>query len=346
MSATQDNFARDNNFDALRFLGALLVFVSHATFVPTGTLWADPLYRLSNGQMTIGWIGVGMFFAISGYLITMSWERRRGIFAFLQARALRIYPALIVVVLGIFLVGRLLSTDGAYFSNPSALAYLANIALPFVDNHLPGVFQNQPSSGVSDNFWTLRYEIGCYLLIAAMGFLKVWRRDTILVLFLLVSTLFALGWPGTNNGWFDLPRYFLAGAVFYLYRDRIPWRGSLALLALGGLTLFAFVGGMKLAFSLFGTYLTLYLAFAPWLNLRRFGKHGDFSYGLYLMGLFVQQIVQGAWPRLGMVGNFVVSFPIVLALSVLLWYTVEKPALALKRFGRPKPSATVVQASD
>lgn len=334
MTAPPPEASRNNNFDALRFLGALLVFVSHATFAPTGTLAADPLYALSGGQMTLGWIGVGMFFVISGYLITQSWERRRGALAFFRARALRIYPALVVVVLGIFLIGGAISNNPNYFTNPSALSYLGNIVVPFSQNHLPGVFENQPSGGVSDNFWTLRYEIGAYVLLAAMGTLGVWRRDTVLVLFLLTSFVFALGGSATNNGWFDLPRYFLAGAVVYLYRDKLRWTPTFALLSLAGLALFTLTGGMKLAFSVFGTYLTLYLAFAPWLRIQRFGKYGDFSYGLYLSGLFVQQLVQRADPALGMLANFVVSFPIALAVAVVLWYTVEKPALGLKGLWR------------
>ncbi|AFZ67739.1 acyltransferase family protein [Deinococcus peraridilitoris] len=335
MTAPQPDSSRFNNFDVLRFFGALLVFISHATFVPTGSLWADPLYALSGGQMTIGWIGVGLFFVVSGYLITQSWERRRGVLAFFRARAMRIYPALIVVVLGIFLIGGAISTSPAYFSQPGALSYLGNILVPFSDNHLPGVFEELPSSGVSDNFWTLRYEIGAYVLLALMGALQVWRRDTVLVLFLLVSLLFALGGSATNNGWFDLPRYFLAGSLVYLYRDKIRWTPGFALASLIGLALFTFTGGMKLAFSVFGTYLTLYLAFAPWLKLQRFGKYGDFSYGLYLTGLFIQQLVQRADPSLGMVANFMISFPIAMLAAVVLWYTVEKPALTFKG-GKPK----------
>lgn len=344
MSATPDNFSRDNNFDALRFLGALLVFVSHATFVPSGSLWADPLYKLSGGQMTIGWIGVGLFFAVSGYLITMSWERRRTLAAFVRARALRIYPALIVVVVGIFLIGAVVSRDPNYLTSPGALSYLGNILVPFSQNHLPGVFDNQPSSGVSDNFWTLRYEIGCYVLLAAMGVLRVWRRDTVLVLFLLVTALFALGHPGTNNGWMDLPRYFLGGALVYLFRDRIRWSGWLALGSLAGLALTAHFGGMKLGFSVFGVYLTLYLAFAPWLRLHRFGQHGDFSYGLYLTGLFIQQLVQRSLPNLDAWGNFFLSFPVALLVAVALWRLVEKPALNFKR--APKPRMTAGGAAD
>jgi len=333
--------SRFNNFDALRFLGAFLVFATHATFIPTGSLWADPLYALSNGQMTIGWVGVALFFVLSGYLVTQSWARRPSPAAFLRARALRIYPALIAVVVGIFLVGGFLSRDAGYFVSTDAREYLLNILVPFSDNKLPGLFTNLPTTTVSDNFWTLRYEIGCYLLLVLMGALRVWRRDVVLVLFGLVTLIFLLGGQAAQNGWFDLPRYFLAGALFALYRDRIPLRGGIAALSLAVLVACTFLGGLKIAFSVFGAYLVLYLAFARWLPLQTAGRYGDFSYGLYLVGFFVQQVVQRAWPNLGMLENFLISLPPALVVSVLLWHLVEKPALALKsprsRVPQPRP---------
>lgn len=321
---------RANNFDFLRFVGALLVVITHATFVPTGSLWADPLYALSNGQMTIGWVGVGMFFAMSGYLVTLSWQRRPSLRAFTLARALRLYPAFLVVVLGIFVAGSLISTDAAYFARPDAWTYLLNVAVPFSDNQLPGVFRELPARTVSDNFWTLRYEIGAYAVLAALGALGLWRRGVVLTLFLLASGLFALRGEAAENGWLDLPRYFLAGALLYLYRGRVRFTPALAAASLLGLIFATFAGGLKLAFSVFGVYLTVYLAFAPWLKLHRFARFGDFSYGLYLVGFFVQQLVQRAAPSLTALGNFALSLPLALALAALLWLTVERPALALK----------------
>ncbi|WP_412026472.1 acyltransferase family protein [Deinococcus yunweiensis] len=321
---------RANNFDFLRFMGALLVVVSHATFVPTGSLWADPLYARSGGQMTIGWVGVGMFFVMSGYLVTLSWQRRPSVRAFAAARALRLYPALIAVVISVFVVGAVISTDDAYLARQGAWSYLFNVVLPFVENQLPGVFRDQPARTVTDNFWTLRYEIGAYALLAGLGALGLWRRSVVLALFVFTTGLFALGGEAAESGWLDLPRYFLSGALLCLHRDRVPWRGLLALASLVGMAALALTGGMKLGFSVFGAYLTLYLAQAPWLKLHHFARFGDFSYGLYLVGFFVQQLVQRAAPGLTALGNFALSVPLALALAALLWFAVERPALRLK----------------
>jgi peptidoglycan/LPS O-acetylase OafA/YrhL len=73
-----------NNFDVLRIAFALIVTFLHVYEVPGGDseklLWRP-------GEMA-----VGMFFAISGYLICQSWLRKPDLIAFLQKRVSRIYP--------------------------------------------------------------------------------------------------------------------------------------------------------------------------------------------------------------------------------------------------------------
>ncbi|MFT8095014.1 acyltransferase family protein, partial [Salmonella enterica] len=58
--------ARSNNFDALRLLAALLVIWSHQ-FAVMGL----PGPQLLHNEP--GALGVVIFFAISGYLVTLSW---------------------------------------------------------------------------------------------------------------------------------------------------------------------------------------------------------------------------------------------------------------------------------
>src|SRR5579871_1464824 len=84
--------SRLNNFDHVRLFGALLVIYGHA-YPLTGTV--IPGFA-ANGVATIG---VKIFFSISGYLVAQSWLRDPNIVRFFTRRALRIFPALIAVVL-------------------------------------------------------------------------------------------------------------------------------------------------------------------------------------------------------------------------------------------------------
>jgi peptidoglycan/LPS O-acetylase OafA/YrhL len=87
-----------NNFDIIRILFAWFVIVSHS-YVLNGEGPTDPLASLTNGYMIFSFIGVKGFFIISGYLIFQSLERSKSILDYLAKRILRIFPALLVVLL-------------------------------------------------------------------------------------------------------------------------------------------------------------------------------------------------------------------------------------------------------
>src|SRR4051794_6131033 len=85
-----------NNFTLLRLALALAVIVSHAFGVTTGSVANEPLTR-STG-FTLGEHAVDGFFAVSGFLVTMSFVRR-GWRDYALARALRIVPGVVVATL-------------------------------------------------------------------------------------------------------------------------------------------------------------------------------------------------------------------------------------------------------
>src|SRR5437879_12947828 len=96
---------RHNNFGRLRLVSALSVIFSHAFLLAENSQDHDPLMILTGGQAILGLAGVFVFFTISGYLITQSFETTPSPVVFLAKRALRIFPGLlgclIVCVLGI-----------------------------------------------------------------------------------------------------------------------------------------------------------------------------------------------------------------------------------------------------
>src|ERR671933_330026 len=139
---------RDNAFDALRLLGAVLVLVSHS-FALAGV--AEP----KLGKSSLGVIGVEIFFAISGFLVTASWLSDPRPRAFLAKRALRILPALIVTVaLTAFLLGPLLTTlsAGSYETASGTASYVVDNIVAVLTGGtvrdvayaLPGVFGGNP----------------------------------------------------------------------------------------------------------------------------------------------------------------------------------------------------------
>src|SRR5579864_4004075 len=86
--------ARDNNFDVLRLVAAVAVIFSHSFLIAEGSDAHEPLISLTGRQSILGLCGVFIFFTISGFLVTESYERTASPLDYLAKRALRIFPGL------------------------------------------------------------------------------------------------------------------------------------------------------------------------------------------------------------------------------------------------------------
>src|ERR1700752_2031253 len=109
---------RHNNFDALRLVAAASVVFSHSFLIAEGTQDHEWLIWLTGNQSILGLVGVFVFFAISGFLVTQSFEETGDPLRFMAKRALRIFPGLFVAtVFSAFVLGPLVSTldPAAYF---------------------------------------------------------------------------------------------------------------------------------------------------------------------------------------------------------------------------------------
>jgi peptidoglycan/LPS O-acetylase OafA/YrhL len=336
---------RQNNYDWLRFVAASLVIVSHAYYVSLGETKAsatEPLRILTRGHMSFGDLGLAVFFVISGFLVTQSYDRRHGLLVYLKARALRIFPALAVVLLAaVFVLGPLVTTRslGAYFHAGETYSYLASVALVRIRYVLPGVFaHNAYPLVVNAPLWTLHWEFLFYLVVGGLGVLGLLRRwGRLLVVAVVALCVIA---PLTNAVWDALhvgasgPRLFASfgmGMLLYLYRERLPLDGRFAALALAVLVVCARLGGYDTAFPLAGAYLIVYASYAPWLRLWSWGRFGDFSYGLYIFAFPVQQVVvQALGGHCTVSADLALAYPTTLVLAVLSWHLVERRCLALK----------------
>ena len=118
---------RRNNFDALRLLAAISVIFSHSCLIADGTQRHEPLIQLTGNHSILGLTGVFVFFAISGFLVTQSFEETGDPLRFLAKRALRIFPGLFVAtLLSALVLAPLVTTlePSAYFSRPEPYRYV------------------------------------------------------------------------------------------------------------------------------------------------------------------------------------------------------------------------------
>ena len=193
MNASVTAVHRANNFDALRLFAALLVIWGHQF-----AIMGRPVPLILGGNEP-GAVGVVMFFAISGYLVTLSWLADPHLLRFAARRALRIWPALcVVVLLCIVVLGPLVTTlpQAAYWKSAGTWDYLSNIWLK-TRYALPGVFDGNPvASSVNGPLWTIPLEVTCYAILAALGVCGITRTrwsGPAIFLILLILTILSLG---------------------------------------------------------------------------------------------------------------------------------------------------------
>lgn len=322
-----------NHFNAIRLVAAWMVIWSHAWAI-TGTPGNDPFAHLTLTR-SAGAFAVDVFFVISGFLVAASFERN-GWREFLIARALRLYPAVIVcTLLTVCVLGPLLTTSTTYWRDATTWRFLAgNATLWRAEFWLPGVFETLPRTAVNGSLWTLPIEGRLYLALlfaGLLGMLRPWRYALAWVVALAAACVFA--WRHA-----PLPEYlayliwvtafFITGTLLWVWRARVvlTWWAWLPLLALAAATR----GTTWFVPAYFATvaYGTFCLAFLPrWLPST--GRH-DLSYGLYLYGWPMQQLALLAG-AITPAANTIAATVLALACAAASWWLVERPALHWKR---------------
>ena len=331
---------RHNNFDALRLIAAISVVFSHAFLIGEGRQDGEPLMWLTGGQTILGVVGVFVFFTISGYLVTQSYELTRSAPRFAAKRALRIYPGLLFcLLLSGFALGPWATSlaSRAYFSAGGTYAYVvSNFTMINPTRSLPGVwFTKWDAGGVVDGpLWTLPCELAMYIMVLLLGSFRA--IDLRVIAVLIVIGMGAIWFDTASSQYFSgsalwLLAFFASGMALYRLRHSGFINGRLALLACAGLALSAAFKAFILLFPIFGSYLVIYLAFARWLKPLPAARFGDLSYGLYIYGWPIEQTI--VWLNGGAMSwwaLFAIALPVTALFAFLSWHLVEKRALRLK----------------
>ncbi|WP_426689371.1 acyltransferase family protein [Rhodanobacter ginsengiterrae] len=347
-----------NNFDAVRLLAAGIVLCSHQ-FALTGRAEPRPF-----GLLTMGTFGVLVFFAVSGYLVAQSWDRDPHVLRFAAKRFLRVWPGLAVVTLVAALVLGPWVTEVSlhdYFRSPVTWDYFSQLYLG-IRFHLPGVFAHAWFPGVNGSLWTIPIEVRWYgiLLIAGVcGLLRRRLRYPLLLLVLAYATYVYAVFDVQHNplAAFPLPdfgceygSYFCYGVVLYHFRDawhRHPARLTGVLVVAAALMMMLDHGYT----ALFLLLPWLVIRFGTWSTpvLRRAGRFGDFSYGIYIYAYMMQQLTISLTDRPHPYWwGLLVSASCTLTCAILSWYLVERPALNMKRHlpGAVRPAGEVQAGTD
>ncbi|URM88837.1 acyltransferase [Streptomyces sp. MRC013] len=341
--------------DGLRLLAALMVLLFH--YVGLGHGWRAPARTLFPEVFPFaayGWLGVQLFFLVSGFVICMScWDRSLG--DFFTSRVVRLYPAYWFCVLATTAV--LVLVPGGYVRRPWH-EVLANLTM------VQAFLGVEPVDPV---YWTLFAELRFYLLFAIVAWGGLTYRRVLLFCCLWGTAALVLDrFGGESFGQFLMPEhcwYFIAGIAFHLmYRFRptaLLWGVVLmsftAAVPTARATWRASVGNMGQWVPFWPVMAVLAVSFAAMaliatgrtdrITWRWLPVAGSLTYPLYLLHQYV------GWELITHVeGNFRIHPAVLLgavaggmaAAALLVHRCVEEP---LGRWLRPRVRAGVEDAS-
>jgi peptidoglycan/LPS O-acetylase OafA/YrhL len=327
---------RRNNLNLMRLLAAVAVIWSHAHVVSGGRQAVQPL--VPEIGTDLGRVAVFVFFVISGFLISRSFERNRDLRVWLSARFLRLVPGLVVCNLFCtLLLGPAFSTLAVseYFGDPGPYLYIVqNSTLVVLRQSLPGLFEAVPFADVTNlSLWTLFHEVSCYAMVAAVGLAGALGRDRFAVFVLGYAAFYAAALafgdalPARIADFKSLSLPFVLGMAAYVHRDRLPLSAGLAVLLLVGLFLTPH-GPLQESFvAVAVAYAALTFGFRfPGVGAW-FGRFDDVSYGVYVYGFPMQQAVTALFGAMAPAAQVAIALPVAVVLATLSWRLVEGPAM-------------------
>lgn len=332
----EHNTEHHNAFNLLRIAAALAVIFSHH-FPITGT--QPPAWLHSN---MVGGVAVMTFFTISGYLVTLSWQREPHFIVFCGKRLLRLWPGMLVAVLaGVLLFGPMFTVLPLreFWMHPDTKQHWLNLLLVKSYANLPGVFAQNPLSGLMNGpLWTIPLELLCYAVLATAGALGLLRSRP-------VATTLAVGYlaffltmrnadlTGTMHHWFEYPAYFVYGGLIALHQNAFAARAPVLVMVLvpPAALMFFWAGLQHSAGLLLLPPLLVYIGSLQGRLFSFLARAGDPSYGIYVLGCPIQQAVQATWSDLAFVPSLLLAMSLSVAAGYASWHAVESPALRLKR---------------
>lgn len=210
--------------DGHRGIAILLVVFYHLF-----SRWGEVLPygdSFSNIVFNQGFLGVQLFFLISGFVILMTLERTKSLTDFMYKRWLRLFPAMLICTMLILITSEIFS------SRPAGAVNVLDIfpGLLFIEPNWLEKLIGIPFASLEGAFWSLYVEFKFYLIAAFLYFVIKDKKLTFLLfgLFLLSVTSQVL-YQYYNNKFIyviyalsihlslSFFGWFASGAAFYLF---------------------------------------------------------------------------------------------------------------------------------
>ena len=344
--------------DGLRAIALFLVVVSH---------WLSKNALVAS--LNLGQIGVSTFFVLSGFLITsILFDNRtkaemsgapkiRIMFQFVVRRALRIFPIYYLFIIILFVLGDRTGTN-IRSSIPYFITYMANFYF----------YKIRSWDGMLSHLWTLSVEEQFYLLWPWV-MLFVSRRYLLFSIALFVAVGVSTGYAFADYEGFGLTLPFtcfdsfglgaLLAFVTVWYKEYLAvfcQINSVAAIICILVLIFAATSGQAMLLpnrtiqSVVALWIIAYIVYGKYvldksfylLNNNVLVYLGRISYGMYLYHLPLQYdykfidmhivpLLPGTIAQYPEAVIFFINLLLLIIVSSLSWYLLERPILTLKR---------------
>ena len=352
---TEKELFRVNNFDLIRLLAALEVAIHHT---------------LKHFDLTDHWLfhstswlpGVPIFFFVSGFLISRSYENNSRIAEYSRNRALRIYPALvlctILAVISAFATGYL-STQS--FSPSHFAAWILGQVTVF-QFYGPDFMRGFGSGVLNGSLWTVTVELQFYVLIPMIYWMltrasksrgqRMAMLSVLILLFIVPNVIFQqlklndqfsghLLMKLAHISFLPWLYMFLLGILaqqnFMWIHGFVRGRGlpivvAYAIVAYITVNFFGWSTGNEIHPALFPLLAVTVLAVAytaPHLGDRILHKN-DISYGVYIYHMPIINVM--LYYGLGETFYYAtIAVALTVAIAACSWFVVERPAIRKKK---------------
>jgi peptidoglycan/LPS O-acetylase OafA/YrhL len=323
--------------DLLRFAAAIAVVLYHyISCFPAPAEAAGAAISAVSVVTRYGYLGVDLFFIISGFVILWSSQNRTPM-AFAESRAGRLFPSFWVAMTLAALAMVVLPHSAAAVDLPAITAPL----LAGNATMIPKVLGVEMIDGA---YWTLEVEIRFYALVFCLLLLRQMRRVEIWLHLWLAAALlcatFEMPWAVRFLALEPYGPLFAAGCFFYLVLDK-GWSPSRTVGVLVSAALAAWmavrqradfitpdaesaVAAPLIVLSFFGLFTLLSLARGMAINTRLAFRLGALTYPLYLVhGTIGHLVFTALAPSLGVWARIAIITTLSLALAYLISITIE-----------------------
>lgn len=324
-----------NNLNLFRLILASMVIYGHAPCFINATGRTDFIANLVHFTYS-GNLAVIMFFFISGILITNSLLVKQNWKSFILARLFRLIPGLIFVsaVIGIICF---------YFTESNFITHLKIIweymyknALLNIQFEMQGVnflhdahpLGGRYAAAINGSLWTIPIEFKMYLMILSVWFISksIYPKlmPVLMIIGLLSPIIFIEPLLGDGEVKFLIPSFML-GALYAYYKDKINlnWQVAIGLFLLTNI-----VAGLIIKSWL---YVVAFNTTMIWLSgtklLTSFRIKHDISYGVYLWGWPIEQLVGYFMPWLHYWYFILVSIALTFVVAYISCRLIEEPSM-------------------